>query len=105
MTSVIYNNIPATDAVDVPWALLGLASIILFRADCWGTTKVTVSSYSLSDTPIPPKLYSIPDTPVGENFDLCIECVGAGQGYIFNVLTPDVLTQRLFVEILSPQIT
>lgn len=104
MASVIYDNIPATTAIEVPWALLGLESIILFRADCWGNTKITVDSYSLSDTPVPPKLYSIPNTPVGKNFDLCVECAGAGQGYIFNVLTPDILTQRLFVEILSPQI-
>lgn len=97
--TVIYNNIPANTAAAVDHVLTGCENQILFRAEAWGTTQVQVESYSASD---PTQKLAQVITIGGNNIDWCIPCASLGQVYRFTVLTPDVVTTELFVEILEP---
>lgn len=97
--AIIYNNIAANVAGIVDHTLTGCENQVLFRADNWGTTQVLIESYSASD---PTQKTAQVITVGANNFDWCIPCASLGQVYRFSVLTPDILTTELFVEILEP---
>lgn len=97
--TVIYNNIAANVATAVQLPLTGCETVVLFRADNWGTTQVQIESYSQSDVTM--KTWIEPPTPTSGNQDLCIACPGNGEAYLFTVITPDPLTTELFVEVLD----
>lgn len=96
--TVIYNNIPANTATVIDHVVTGCENQILFRASNWGTTVVEVKSYSVND---PTQKTWFEFSAAGNNSDWCIPCVSVGEVYQFTVLTPDVLTTELFVEILE----
>lgn len=96
--TVIFSNIPANTATVVDHIITGCENQILFRADLWGTTQVQVDSYSVND---PTQKLWTEFIAVGANTDWCIPCVSIGEVYRFSILTPDPLTNELFVEILN----
>lgn len=96
--TVIYTNIPANTAAPVDYTITGCENQILFRADAWGTTIVQVDSFSVNDST---QKLALEFTTSAQNQDWCIPCVSVGEVYRFTVLTPDVLTTELFVEILN----
>lgn len=97
--TVIYNNISATAALPTDVNLTGCETVVLFRADNWGTTQIQIESYSQNDVTM--KTWIEPPTPISGNQDLCIACPGNGEAYRFTVFTPDPLTTELFIEVLD----
>lgn len=97
--TVIYNNIPAPTAAVVDHILTGCENQILLRADAWGTTQVQIDSFSAND---PAQKVANLGVFGGGNVNWCLPCASLGEVYRFTVLTPDVLTTALFVEILEP---
>lgn len=98
--TIIYNNIAANTAIIVDHTLTGCENKIIFRADNWGTTQVQVDSYSVSDGTFKP-FNIITVGAANNNFQFPTDFLSAGEGYRFTVLTPDILTNQLFVEILE----
>ncbi len=96
--TVIYNNIQANTAGVVDHVITGCENQILFRANAWGTTQVQVEAFSSSD---PSQKTFTEFLGGGSNVDWCIPCVSMGETYRFTVLTPDIATTELFVEILE----
>ncbi len=96
--TIIYNNILATAAAPVDFIVTGCENQILFKASDWGTTQVQVDSYSAND---PSQKLTNKIVAAGANMDWCLPCISVGEVYRFTVLTPDVLTNELFVEILE----
>ena len=96
--TIIYNNIAAPVATVIDHVITGCENQILFRASTWGSTQVQVDSYSVNDAG--QKLFT-EFVIGGSNADWCLPCVSVGEVYRFTVLTPDVLTTDLFVEILE----
>ena len=98
--ALIYNNIAANTAGIVDHVLTGCENKIMFRADVWGTTQVQVDSYSVSDATFKP-FNIITIGGANTNFQFPTDSLSVGEGYRFTVLTPDILTTQLFVEILE----
>ncbi len=98
--TIIYNNIAANIASIVDHPLTGCENKIMFRADNWGATQVQVDSYSVLDGTFKPFNF-ITIGGSNNNFQFPIDSLSVGEGYRFTVLTPDIVTNQLFVEILE----
>ncbi len=96
--SIIYNNIPANTATVFDLPLTGCENQVMFRASNWGATQVRVESYSTSDG----AAKALNTFVAAADIDWCPPCLSDGQAYRFTVMTPDIVTTDLYVEILEP---